>query len=735
IYPVPGLVINHRDDPPPLIWKDGHGRKVSGGEIVGTAHFPDAWQGALIEGGYINNAVWALKINDDDAGFVLEDFPPLVKSTHRSFRPVDVKFGPDGALYICDWYNPIIGHYQASFRDPARDKKHGRIWRVTAKGRPLTKPPQLVGATPEQLLNYLKSSDRWTRHFAKRVLADSPTNKILPALQQWTTQPGLSELDLKEALGVYQNHEIIAADLLSQLCHAINSGARAYAASVVGAWADRLPDPLSLLRPLVADENPRVRLQAIVACTYIPKSEAMETVAIAADFSADKFITYALNQAVFALKPYWLEPFKLGKLNLENKPARLKFLIQSDGTSDTLQVVRDALKSPQLDPTTRETFLRALIDTGEPNDFAVILKLTDADLQARLLPALTTAARVRKARPEVDLTATLKSLIESKKNETRGESLKLAGLWKVEPLRAVAEKFASSADENEKIRRAAVEALAGFADDASSKTLSKLARENTPVQSAAIVALCGLDVTNAAQIFSETVSNVNDEAVLNESFSAFFQRQTGAEILAQVFSKHPPTKLAAEVGLRLMNSSGRRHEGLAHILTEAAGLNFQNQRMTPAEMVTFAGEVRTRGDAKHGADIFRRAELGCTVCHAVNGQGGNLGPDLSALGSAHPVEFIIGAILDPQKEIKEGFLSISITMKDSEEYQGYLVRETADEFILRDVLQNKEVRLRRDAVKEKKQNGSVMPTGLADTMTRTEFRDLVRFLSELGTAK
>ncbi|MEO7297941.1 MAG: c-type cytochrome, partial [Verrucomicrobiota bacterium] len=447
------------------------------------------------------------------------------------------------------------------------------------------------------------------------------------------------------------------------------------------------------------------------------------------------FITYALNQAVFALKPFWLEPFKSGKLNLENKPARLKFLIQADGTSDTLQVVRDSLKSPQLDLTTRETFLRALIDTGEPNDFAAVLKLTDADLQARLLPALTTAVRLRNARPNADLTALLKPLIESQQFETRSESLKLAGLWKVEPLRAVVENFALNAPEDEKVRRSAIEALAGFADDASRKTLGKLSSENTSVQSAALVALCSLDVTNAAQIFSETVSNVNDEAALTEIFSAFFQRQTGAEILAQVFGKRPPTKIAAEVGLRLMNSSGRRHEGLARILTEAAGLNLQNQRMTPAEIATFAGEVRTRGDAKHGAEIFRRAELGCAVCHAVNGQGGNLGPDLSALGSAQPVEFIIGAILDPQKEIKEGFLSISITMKDGEEYQGYLVRETADEIILRDVLQNKEVRLRRDAIQEKKQNGSVMPTGLADTLTRTEFRDLVRFLSELGKTK
>src|SRR5207249_3640858 len=155
--------------------------------------------------------------------------------------------------------------------------------------------------------------------------------------------------------------------------------------------------------------------------------------------------------------------------------------------------------------------------------------------------------------------------------------------------------------------------------------------------------------------------------------------------------------------------------------------------VTSAEIAAFAVEVRAHGDARRGAEIFRRADLGCTACHTVNGQGGNVGPDLSALGTAQPVEFIVGAILDPQKEVKEGYMSLSVLTKDGEEYQGRQIRETGDELVLRDVLQNKEVRLRRDTIKEKKQTGSVMPDGLADTLTPAEFRDLVRFLSDLGT--
>ncbi|MBI3851601.1 MAG: c-type cytochrome [Verrucomicrobia bacterium] len=736
IYPVPGLVLNHRDDPPALIWKNGNGRKSSGGDIVGTTHFPDAWQGVLILGGYINNAVWALKISDDGAGFSLEDLPPLIKSTSRNFRPVDAKFGPDGALYICDWYNPIIGHYQASFRHPDRDKTHGRIWRVTAKGRALTKPPQLHEASLTELLEDLKSPDRWTRRFAKRVLADRPREQVTKALNEWSVQPGLSEHTLVEALGVYQSHEVIAPELLARLCRATNANARAYAAGVVGNWADRLADPLALLRPLVTDENPRVRLHAVVACTYVPKPEAMEVAALAADFPTDQFLTYALNQAVFALKPYWLAPFKAGKLNLENKPPRLDLLVRADGTPDTLQILRDQLRSPKLDTVMRETYLRLLADVGDANDLGTILTLTDATLQSRLLPALATATLVRNVRPGGDLVAALRPLIESQNEDLRSEAIRLAGVWKLESFRSSAARLILDDQPSDKTRRRAVEALALFGGDASRQILLRLAGEAPPpVRSAAIAGLCGFDLSASARLASESFANLKDEALVSEVFSAFLQRKGGGATLAYALAAKPPSQPVAETGLRLMSASGRRNERLAQVLGDAIGRSTQTRRMTSDEIRAFGDDVRAHGDAKRGAEIFRRPQLGCIACHTVNGQGGNIGPNLSALGTAQPIDFIIGAILEPQKEIKEGFVSISVTTKDGEEYQGYELRETKDELTMRDVLQNKEVRLSRAAIKGKKQNGSVMPSGLTDSLSRAEFRDLVRFLSELGRQK
>ena len=119
-------------------------------------------------------------------------------------------------------------------------------------------------------------------------------------------------------------------------------------------------------------------------------------------------------------------------------------------------------------------------------------------------------------------------------------------------------------------------------------------------------------------------------------------------------------------------------------------------------------------------------------CHAVDGSPGKIGPNLSALGTAQTVEFILGAILEPQKEVKEGFMAHELTAKDGEVYQGYLRGETADEVSLFNHLTGGVVKLRRDEIAERRQLGSLMPAGLADGLSHDELRDLVAFLAGLG---
>ena len=109
----------------------------------------------------------------------------LLKSSDPNFRPVDIKFGPDGALYVCDWQNALIGHMQHHIRDPRRDTSHGRVWRITYAKNPLLTPPAIAGEPIEALLELLKAYEDRTRYEARLELRQRDTKQVIAALRDW----------------------------------------------------------------------------------------------------------------------------------------------------------------------------------------------------------------------------------------------------------------------------------------------------------------------------------------------------------------------------------------------------------------------------------------------------------------------------------------------------------------------------------------------------------------------
>src|SRR5262249_45195012 len=147
-----------------------HSPKYCGHEILSSRHLPEEWRGNILANDFRAHRVCRFILREEGSGYTVKELPELIKTIHPGFRPVDVKMGPDGAIYIADWYNPIINHGEVDFRDPRRDHVHGRIWRVTAKNRLLVPRPKLEGAETPALLGALKSPEDWTRQQAKRVL-------------------------------------------------------------------------------------------------------------------------------------------------------------------------------------------------------------------------------------------------------------------------------------------------------------------------------------------------------------------------------------------------------------------------------------------------------------------------------------------------------------------------------------------------------------------------------------
>lgn len=355
---------------PPQVYQQ-RTRPCPATEILSSRHFPEEFQGNLLVGNVIGfSGVLRYRVEPKGSSFTATELEPIIFSSDPNFRPSDLETGPDGALYFVDWHNPIIGHMQHNLRDPNRDKTHGRVYRITYKGRPLVTPESIADQPIPTLLDRLKSTEDRVRYRARIELAGRDTDEVVAASEAWILRLDPDDPDyqhhLTEALWLHQAHNVVNEPLLRQMLRSPDHNARAAATRVLCLQRDRVSDPLGLLAVQAEDAEPLVRMEAVRACSYFDEPRAAEIALLALKQPTDVYLDYVLKETMRQLEPLWKNAIAAGTPIAADNPAGIDYLLGSVSTNELVRLPRTALvyqamlSRPQVPPQFREEALAGL---------------------------------------------------------------------------------------------------------------------------------------------------------------------------------------------------------------------------------------------------------------------------------------------------------------------------------------------------------------------------------------
>lgn len=720
--------------------------KFCGLEIVHSPAFTDDWQGSFVTNDFrahriVHYGVNDLSLNSDAAavksGYVTKELKDIVRTTDDSFRPIDVKMGPDGAIYVADWSNPVINHGEVDFRDPRRDHHRGRIWRISMKGKaPLDWKP-LSGSKPAELAAKLGSKNQWEKEAARALLQHAPAQQGIPA----DATVAQAFLDL----GAGRVSPVLKEMLASKDSNLRATGARilgAYGASADPAILQKLPSAESetLLLTSAADANPRVRLEAMRSLARLQNPAAAGAILEAAQKipAGDPYYEYAAWLSVNDVADVWTKALASGawKPDSPEREKQLQYALNAIEPMYASQALSQYLATKKIPADGSGPWIDLISRAGNGQDLRVLFTaLIKGELQPaaseRAILALRETARLRNTKPDGDLSA-VETLLANKNVKIAGSAARLIGTWKLpqaaNTLAAVAAATKGTPAPMEE-RIAAVDGLRELGGDEAIKNLQGLLAPEKPleIRSAALGSLAQLNLDAGVAAAGDVLSAITDEATALETWRSLLQIKGAIDAFAAKLPANlPPQVLTA--GLRATREAGKNGEALDKTISAAMGGAGEKGAQ---DFHALAEKTKAHGDAARGELVFRNPQFACITCHAIGGAGGKVGPELTSMGASAPLDYVIESVVVPNSKVKEGFGAVSITLKDGTVATGIQVRETAQEIILRNVL-GQETSVPKANIVSRETIGSIMPPGLTDSLPEASKLDLYAFLGELG---
>ena len=709
-------------------------------EVATGQHIPEDWRGTLIAPDFRGHRINRFRLSDNGSSYTSTQVEDLVSSSHRAFRPIDVKMGPDGAIYIADWYNPIIQHGEVDFRDPRRDHTHGRIWRISFEGRDLVKKPDIKGASIEQLVGMLDAGEGWTREQAMVELRQRSADEVSAEIAKETDSEKSKLRRLWASQAINRPDLKLAESLLDSKNHKV----RAAALRVIYYTAATNEKAFGIAEKFVTDPHPQVRLWAVSVLAQLSNPDTVKTALRSLDggVEVDEFLDFALWNICREHSDRWTAAAAAADGNPFDNSQQLLFAVRAINQPIAISQILSSVKKGELNSADDIAHVSDWIArVGKPADLNSLFEIALAEgaapaQQEAILKTLADAGRLRKLQPTGDKNR-LTQFLDSPNAGIFSQAASLAGQWKLETARPKLEAAFSQADKNETRARAALDGLRVLGGPKTATFLDNIAKDKSAsfrLRSLSVIGRAKANPKAGARIALPVLRDAPDGKDPHGIFDAFLANKQGTIELATLLGQgdNPLPQEIALVGVQKASSAATRPEQLIKAIQKSAGLKPMKLALSPDEMNAMMQRIAKEGNPHRGEKVYRRAALQCIVCHAIGGAGGIIGPDLVSIGSSAPVDYLVESLLEPSKKIKEGYHTTLVTLKNGDSFAGAIASEDNNELVIRDAA-GKENRLPKSEITNKIISPvSLMPPALTASLREDEFIDLVRFLSELG---
>ena len=688
------------------------------------------YEGHIVVGMALTSRVMASKVARDTSSFQTADIETSVLSSNRWFRPVDMKAGPDGAIYFADWCDSRLSHLDP--RD-TWDKESGRIYRLSATGAKVGwAKMDFAKLSGDELIKLLSHPNKWHRQTALRVLWDRGDKSLVPKLKALVLAKASPSPLGGERAGVRGDGNQLALETFWAV-HASGGFDDAFAlqtlshpSEMVRYWTIRLLGDRKRVTPAqqtallaLAKTEPvaEVRAQLASSVTRLPGKDALpitHELLLRSEDVTDKHVPLLLWWAVESKCATDRDAIlrMLEDSTFWHAPIVQKFIIARLGQRFTAERTDANL----------ETAAKLFALAPSPADADELIKGMEAGLQGD--PVKSVPAALSKKVAELWASrAPTPTLISFAVRLGHAPAAEAA-------LARISDAKVSEAD-----RRKTITLLAERRVDAAVPTFLKLLRFE---KSDAL----RLDLINALQRFASP--DIARELLdLYPGFSGKL-RDTARAALAS--RPDWARRLLAAVDEGQLK---KEQISIANLLAitafkDAASDTFIKKhwgRLTKSSEEKEAQIAKVRkllagpkGDAKVGHEVFK---LACAVCHTFNKEGGKIGPDLTGYERDN-LDFILPAIVDPSLAIREEYIGFNITTKDEQSLTGLVTELTKTSVTLLDIGGNKSVLSRTNIKDMNASHISLMPEGLLDAMTEQQVRDLFAYFiagTPAGTGK